>query len=80
MCKKPSPNPNFDVFVLKLAPTDARVEDHIELELHTPKSPTAPAFRETVFAQTYEEDFCEPYSPAKGKKGGDSKAKGGKKK
>lgn len=65
VCKKSSPNPNFDVFVLKLAgPKDGDINpstDQIELELRTPKSPTAPAIQETIEVQTYEEDFDEPY-------------------
>lgn len=69
-----SPNPNYDVFVLKLAgPKEGDLNpsnDQIELELRTPKSPTAPAIQETIEVQTYEEDFEEPYVAGGTAKGG----------
>lgn len=83
MCKKISPNPNFDVFVLKLAgPKDGDMNpnsDQIELELRTPKSPTAPAILETIEVQTIEEDFDEPYVAGANMKGGKGGKKGDKK-
>lgn len=84
VCKKMSPNPNYDVFVLKLAgPKDGNTNpniDQIELELRTPKSPTAPAIQETIEVQTYEEDFDEPYTGAAGPPKGGKKDKGKKEK
>lgn len=53
----------------------SQVDDKLELELHTPKSPTAPIIMDSQDAQTYEEDFSEPYRPGKG-----AKSKGGKEK
>lgn len=81
-----SPNPNFDVFVLKLAsPKIGDINpnsDQIELELRTPKSPTSAAVQEITEVQTYEEDFDEPYvvgGSSKGKEKKDSKKDKGKK-
>lgn len=79
VCKKASANPNFDVFVLKLPPTDeVNLDDRVELEIHTPRSPTAPAVCAATLTQTYEEDFCEKY--VGDAKGGKSKKNADKKK
>lgn len=56
-------DPHLDVFVLKLDKHHGVLKNSlIELELRTPKSPTADIPKGTQFAQTYEEDFSEAYT------------------
>lgn len=86
VCKKDCSNPTCDVFLLKLGNSNAsgKKTNQIELELRTPKSPAASLSmpKDTRAAQTYEEDFGEPYGASKpitAAKGGKKKAKKAKK-
>lgn len=77
MCKKGCSDPNVDVFVLKLGKNQGDcLANNIEIELRTPKSPTAEVRYQTTMAQTYEEEFTEAYNGNKsGKAGGKKKKK-----
>lgn len=66
------------MFVLKLGKNgDVLQANNIEIELRTPKSPTAEVRYQTTQAQTYEEEFTEKYKLNKSGKGekGDKKKK-----
>lgn len=79
--KRPTCDPKFDVFVLKLAPLSSCADDYVELELHTPKSPAVKPLCLPNEAQTIEEEFALAYSAEGNKLGaGGRGAKGEKKK
>lgn len=77
ICKKDCFNSACDVFLLKLGKKNGDGKaNQIELELRTPKCPTAflSLPKDTRAAQTYEEDFGAPYG-SKPNDGGKSKKK-----
>lgn len=78
--KRPNCDPRFDVFVLKLAPLSSCADDYVELELHTPKSPTVRPQCMPNEAQTVEGEFAMAYSADGNKLGAGRGAKGEKRK